>query len=1113
MTFWTLIVRGLRFHAREHLGATLGTAIGGAALIGALIVGDSARLSLRERALRRVGEVHSVLTADGGLFRAELAGEIEAGLKSAGGGGMAAPVLRLPAMAARSDGTARANTTRVFGVPAGFAGLARARVFEKLAPGSVLLNEALARQLAVQAGDPVILRIVRPSALGQDSPLAPRSGQTAVLRLTVAGVVSGAELGDLDFAAAQLPPFNAFVPLATLQEAVAQPGRANLVLLNREAGRRAPEMVREKIRLEDFGLKLAILPDAQTVELSSPRVFLEAAAARAGLDAGVAGTNGIPILTYLANQLRTEGEAAPYSMVAAAGPPYTPADLKDHEIVVNQWLAEDLGLQPGDWMDLRFFAPESGFRLIETGAWFCVRSIAPMRPPWADRTLMPEFPGIEKAETTSDWDAGFPLEYSIRPKDEAYWKEYRGTPKAFLSPDAGRKLWANRFGSLTAIRYPVPAGIDPAAYRATIEAKLSARLKAEAIGPRLEPVREQALKAAEQGQDFGRLFLGLSFFLVAGALLLVAMLFRFGLEQRAAETGTLLALGFTARQVRRLWLGEGIVVALAGGLLGAAGGVGYAKAMLFGLATVWRAAVGGAALEFHLTAMTLLIGLCASTVIAIATIWLTVRGQTRRPALELLFGEEGTGECAGEFEARRPRLPVFRRATWLAGMAALGALAILGWTLGVRTRVSAEAFFGAGSLLLLAGLALAFAGLGGLERTTRLTAMTRLSLGARGCVRRRNRSLTVVALLAGGSFLIASLGAFRLDAGRDAGRRDSGTGGFTWIGQMTMPLTRDLNTKAGREFYGLDPFALRGMVVVPARVHDGEEASCLNLNRARQPRLLGVKPALLSGRFPFAEMLKTPDGRRWWALLLRQNTNTDEIPAIGDAASIEWALGKKVGDTLDYTDEQGRPFKLRLAGALGNSIFQGSLIIDEEAFVSKFPSQGGYRMLLMEAPASLAPGIAASLSRALQDEGLELTPAARRLNEFNAVQNTYLATFQVLGGLGLLLGSAGLGIVVLRNVLERRGELAVLAAVGWSRPAIRRLVLWEHLALLAVGLVIGLLSAGVAVMPALLSPGAALPLGSLGWTLGAVLLNGVACAWLAVRRALRGNLVDALRNE
>jgi ABC-type antimicrobial peptide transport system permease subunit len=142
-----------------------------------------------------------------------------------------------------------------------------------------------------------------------------------------------------------------------------------------------------------------------------------------------------------------------------------------------------------------------------------------------------------------------------------------------------------------------------------------------------------------------------------------------------------------------------------------------------------------------------------------------------------------------------------------------------------------------------------------------------------------------------------------------------------------------------------------------------------------------------------------------------------------------------------------------------------------------------------------------------------LTPAADRLNAFNAVQNTYLGTFQVLGGLGLLLGSAGLGIVVLRNVLERRGELALLIAVGFRRRGLQRLVLGEHAALLALGLGIGLAAAAVAVLPALLSPGTHLPYGSLALTLGAVLVNGLSWTWMATRVALRGRLLDALRNE
>jgi ABC-type antimicrobial peptide transport system permease subunit len=142
-----------------------------------------------------------------------------------------------------------------------------------------------------------------------------------------------------------------------------------------------------------------------------------------------------------------------------------------------------------------------------------------------------------------------------------------------------------------------------------------------------------------------------------------------------------------------------------------------------------------------------------------------------------------------------------------------------------------------------------------------------------------------------------------------------------------------------------------------------------------------------------------------------------------------------------------------------------------------------------------------------------LTAAADRLNAFNAVQNTYLDTFQVLGGLGLLLGSAGLGVVVLRNVLERRGELALLAAVGFTPRALRRLVVAEHALLQTLGLMLGIAAAVLALLPVLLSPSAQIAFVSLGTMLGLVFVSGLFWTWAAARLALRGELLPALRNE
>jgi ABC-type antimicrobial peptide transport system permease subunit len=167
----------------------------------------------------------------------------------------------------------------------------------------------------------------------------------------------------------------------------------------------------------------------------------------------------------------------------------------------------------------------------------------------------------------------------------------------------------------------------------------------------------------------------------------------------------------------------------------------------------------------------------------------------------------------------------------------------------------------------------------------------------------------------------------------------------------------------------------------------------------------------------------------------------------------------------------------------------------------------------VDVPSNSVLSVSTALSRALQDAGLELTPAAWRLAQFNAVQNTYLNTFQVLGGLGLLLGSAGLGVVVLRNVLERRGELGLLQAVGFRRRSLQWLVLSEHGGLLGLGLAVGITAAVAAVLPALLAPGAETHYVALIATLAGVFVSGLAWTWFATWLALRGELLKALRNE
>ncbi|MBI4325784.1 MAG: FtsX-like permease family protein, partial [Chloroflexi bacterium] len=746
MTTWTLIRRSLSFHARAHFGALLGAAVGSAVLVGALVVGDSVRESLRQMALVRLGIIDYAIHTGDRFFLASLDQRLLANAKRSGvpidrttprytyrddsiWKKSSATALLLSGVAARQDGSARANRVNVLGVEApawprfaNWAALSKG-FSRRLADGRtnhidevlamqigkaeailtrwrqgeiVLVNETLARQLAVREGDEVILRVRKPTALAQDAVIASRDEVSVALRLKVGPVLSANLLGDFSLTANQIPPANAFLPLEFLGTKLAIPGRVNLLVqgplkakprfswldMQREKlgqwirkwwikGWRSaqrpttvpsstyriiprpsydsvigPKLVAEPTpqeaqefldaelqkvwSLEDAELSVRALeqPQAATggeylrpfVELTSSRIFLEQAVVTAALtprsrvladrqdfpadapnDVAFSRlvTNGVPVLTYLVNLIQAGGRATPYSMVTAAGGGYVPAGMRDDEILVNEWLAEDLRVKPGDLVRLTYYLADSGSKLIERTNSFRVRAVVPIKGRYADRTLMPEFPGLAKAESTHDWEAGFPLVHEIREQDEAYWKQYRGTPKAFITLAAGQTMWASRFGALTAIRYEVPANSFASTYRDAVYRNVLANLDPAAVGLHFDPVREQALKAATQSQDFGGLFLGFSFFLIVAALLLMALLFQFGIEQRATEVGTLLALGFTPRQVRRLLLGEGGGLALLGGLIGVAGGVWYAQAMLHGLSTIWRSAVGTSALQYH----------------------------------------------------------------------------------------------------------------------------------------------------------------------------------------------------------------------------------------------------------------------------------------------------------------------------------------------------------------------------------------------------------------------------------------------------------------------------------------------------------------------------------
>jgi ABC-type antimicrobial peptide transport system permease subunit len=293
----------------------------------------------------------------------------------------------------------------------------------------------------------------------------------------------------------------------------------------------------------------------------------------------------------------------------------------------------------------------------------------------------------------------------------------------------------------------------------------------------------------------------------------------------------------------------------------------------------------------------------------------------------------------------------------------------------------------------------------------------------------------------------------------------------------------------------------------------------LNLYRPTAPTIVAPERGFIEeARFTFASSLaQTAEEHANPWVLLRRSVGEGPIPVVADATSLQYVLHAKVGDVFSMDTGAERPLELQFVGAVQDSVLQGELVMSEENFVRLFPSQQGYKLFLIDAPdvrsAEGARNLSGALEKQLATFGFDATTTSERLESFHRVENTYLSTFQSLGGLGLLLGTIGLAAVMFRNVLERRRELALLRAVGYDRRRVSQMILAEAVLLLGAGLGAGVLSALLAVVPAWTARAAGGPGGMLALLLGGVILAGLVSSVLATRAALRGRMLDALRAE
>lgn len=1161
------VIRSLMYYWRTNLAVLLGVIAATAVIGGALIVGDSVRASLRQMTFDRLGQIDFVVSGHR-FFREQLAADLADSPDLPDDIKTIAPALLLRGSLEKNldEQHLRVGQVNIFGTDERLWSLLDHQNQEHPTGDEAILNTRVAEQLQASVGDEITLWVELPSAIPRDSLLGEREEQSVEITLTVTAILEeSSKAGRLALMPNQQLPLDLFVSLSTLQEALdldeiqasrrnpqARPARVNSLFFSSdnpaagttpaalETAKNLEAALKAALKLEDLNLKIVPNEPFNYLSLESEQMILDPQIEQAGREA----TKSLklttsPVMVYIAIEIMPtkQDDSKPrfsmYSIMAGVEfteqSPFGPfkfigdkpeRPLKENEIVLNEWLAEDLKVKVGDAIQMKYHVVGSRGELPEVEQTFYVRGIVALDgTPAADRKLTPEMEGITDADTFGDWKQPFPMKLDkVTDRDEAYWDKYKATPKAFVALETAQNLWNSRYGSLTSLRVSPLPGKTLKDSANLFGNEVLKKIDVFKMGLTVQPIKFLGLMAASGTTDFSGLFIGFSFFIILSAIILIRLLFKLGIDRRVSSIGLLSAVGFTPQQVRQVIFKEAFAVILLGCILGIAAAIGYAWLMLYGLKTWWIGAIGTRFLYLDLTATSIIVGLMISVLCSLFVTWRAI-AELKQLSIRSLLAGVNTLESDKIKDARRVGY-IYKASSVAAFILLLATISLL-----IPKQEAFSGFSWQTVSFFLVGILSLIASLSFLSSRLRIESaipikgtgtLALIKLGFRNSGRFRQRSVLTTALIASATFVLVSVAAGHRNPAVETPDMNSGNGGFTIIAESTSPLIYDLNTADGRAKTLVnipdDPETqklLSEMTAIPFRVKPGENASCLNIYQTSVPTILGVPQELIErGGFKFAD---TPGDNPWE--LLNQKQEDGSIPALGDMNTLMYSLHKGVGATVGIPSDERPEHKLKIKGMFDGSIFQGVLLVSETDFQKLFPEQAGFQYFLIEVPPENAAQLSRVLETGLTEYGFDADLVANRLADFLAVQNTYLSTFQTLGGLGLLLGTLGLATVMLRNVVERRSELALLRAIGMTGSNVALIVLAENAFLLIWGLLSGTISALLAMLPHLLSTGADLPWESGILILSAVLVVGMLAALLAVADAVRAPILATLRAQ
>lgn len=606
----------------------------------------------------------------------------------------------------------------------------------------------------------------------------------------------------------------------------------------------------------------------------------------------------------------------------------------------------------------------------------------------------------------------------------------------------------------------------------------------EAIGAssglRVEALKEERLDNAQsQGEQFSQLFLNIGSFAILAGILLLINIFVMLSEERKNQLGMLRAVGMRRSDLIRLFVIEGSIYALVASVAGALLGIGVG----WGIVKLAAPIFGGAGdfsldLLFSLTPASVIGGFCIGMIISLATVASTsirisriniirairdlpepkldrarIRTLVAGLALFALAGMWFVGSL-GDKQAFLAAivgpplmafglLPLLSRFLGRRGVVVLVAVGSLAWGI-FGNRVLDGQFFDAGDLVafVFQGVLLTFSAVvlltqaqENFEAAIRRIAASRLALrlGLAYPLARRFRTGLTLGMYALVVFTMTFIAVLSNVFG---GQIDAATakeaGGFDLLvtaSESSPPKPNELE-------------GVPGVAEVSTMVHGTALFQPESLDEPQPWPVTGVEGSFAEiGAPPLSDRAAEyeSDEAVWEELVSNPRAAVVDVFFLQQGGGGPPVVPLEMGDQMTVIDPvTGAVVERTVIGATDSGLSFSGVFMARAAVEEIFEGRVAPNRFYVEtSPGADTGPVVSRLQGDLVRNGVEADSFRSLVEESQKLNVQFLQLMQGYLALGLIVGIAGLGVVMIRAVRERRREIGVLRSLGFQSPQVR----------------------------------------------------------------------------